>query len=89
MADDEETEITEAGKHDDASFLLELHQSIKGHSFRQMATGSVFSSADLYRLITLLYRQVLQLVELVNDRLADLYALAQGEVLDDVRFPLF
>jgi len=67
MADDEETEITEAGKHDDASFLLELHQSIKGHSFRQRAAGPVP-----------------QLLELVNDRLADLYALAQGEVLDDV-----
>jgi hypothetical protein len=48
MADDEETEITEAGKHDDASFLLELHQSIKGHSFRQMAAGSVSSSANFY-----------------------------------------
>jgi hypothetical protein len=48
MADDEETEITEAGKHDDASFLLELHQSIKGHSFRQRAAGSVSSSANFY-----------------------------------------
>jgi hypothetical protein len=47
MADDQGTEITEAGKHDDASFLLELHQSIKGHPFRQRATGSVFSSANL------------------------------------------
>jgi len=67
VADDEETEVIEAGKHDDASFLLELHQSIKGHPFRQHAAG-----------------QVPQLVELVSDRLADLYALAQGEVLDDV-----
>lgn len=47
MADDEETEIIEAGKHDDASFLLELHQSIKGHPFRQRAEGSVFTSAAL------------------------------------------
>ncbi|KAI0271912.1 hypothetical protein BGY98DRAFT_1125086 [Russula aff. rugulosa BPL654] len=67
MADDEEIEITEAGKHDDASFLLELHQSIKRHTFGQRAEGSVS-----------------QLVELVNDQLADLYALAQGEVLEDV-----
>jgi len=72
MADDEETEIIEAGKHDDASFLLELHQSIKSHPFRQKAAG-----------------RVPQLVELVNDRLADLYALAQGELLDDVHLPLF
>lgn len=34
-------------------------------------------------------RSVSQLVELVNDQLADLYALAQGEVLEDVRLPLF
>jgi hypothetical protein len=47
VADDEETEIIEAGKHDDASFLLELHQSIKSHPFRQRAEGSVFSSAAL------------------------------------------
>jgi hypothetical protein len=49
MADDEETEIIEAGKHDDASFLLEfeLHQSIKDHPFRQRAAGSVVSSTDL------------------------------------------
>jgi hypothetical protein len=47
VADDEETEIIEAGKHDDASFLLELHQSIKGHPFRQRAEGSVFSSVTL------------------------------------------
>lgn len=67
MADDEETEISEAGMHDDASFLLELHQSIRRHAFGQRAEGSVS-----------------QLVELVNDRLADLYALAQGEVLKDV-----
>ncbi|KAF8491570.1 hypothetical protein F5888DRAFT_1807298 [Russula emetica] len=67
MADDEEMEIIEAGKHDDASFLLELHQSIKRHAFGQRAEGSVS-----------------QLVELVNDQLADLYALAQGEVLEDV-----
>jgi hypothetical protein len=40
MADDEEIEITEAGKHDDASFLLELHQSIKRHTFGQRAEGS-------------------------------------------------
>ncbi|KAI0249014.1 hypothetical protein BJV78DRAFT_1231568 [Lactifluus subvellereus] len=67
MVDDEETEIIEAGKHDDASLLLELHQAIKGHTFRQRAEGSVP-----------------QLIESVNDRLADLYALAQAEVLDDV-----
>ncbi len=30
-------------------------------------------------------RSVPQLIELVNDRLADLYTLAQSEVLDDVR----
>jgi hypothetical protein len=42
MADGEEIEIVEAGKHDDASFLLELHQSIKRHAFRQRAEGSVF-----------------------------------------------
>jgi len=47
MADDEETEVIEAGKHDDASFLLELHQSIKGHPFRQQAAGSGSSPADL------------------------------------------
>lgn len=70
MADDEEMEIIEAGKHDDASFLLELHQSIKRHAFGQRAEGPVS-----------------QLVELVNDQLADLYALAQGEVLEDVRLP--
>lgn len=64
--DDEETEIVEAGKHDDASFLLELYQSIKSHRFRERAEGSVP-----------------QLIELVNDRLADLYTLAQSEVLDD------
>jgi hypothetical protein len=46
MADDEETEATEAGKHDDASFLLELHQSIKGHPFRQRAEGFVQFSFD-------------------------------------------
>jgi hypothetical protein len=46
-ADDEEIEITEAGKHDDASFLLELHQSIKGHPFRQRAEGFAFSSTTL------------------------------------------
>ncbi|KAN0138040.1 hypothetical protein V8E53_003929 [Lactarius tabidus] len=63
---DEETEIVEAGKHDDASFLLELYQSIKSHRFRGSAEGSVP-----------------QLIELVNDRLADLYTLAQSEVLDD------
>jgi len=63
---EEETEIVEAGKHDDSSFLLELHQSIKNHSFRERAEGSV-----------------LQLIELVNDRLADLYTLAQSEILDD------
>ncbi|KAF8473757.1 hypothetical protein DFH94DRAFT_695822 [Russula ochroleuca] len=67
VANDEEIEIIEAGKHDDASFLLELHQSIKRHTFRQRAEGSVP-----------------QLIEFVNDRLADLYALAQGEVLEDV-----
>ncbi|KAH9975206.1 hypothetical protein BJV74DRAFT_180899 [Russula compacta] len=67
LADDEEFETIEAGKHDDAYFLLELHQSIKGHPFRQCAEGSVP-----------------HLIELVSDRLADLYALAQGEVLDDV-----
>jgi hypothetical protein len=41
MADDEEMEIIEAGKHDDASFLLELHQSIKRHAFGQRVEGSV------------------------------------------------
>lgn len=41
MADDEETEIIEAGKHDDASFLLELHQSIKRHAFGQRTEGSI------------------------------------------------
>jgi hypothetical protein len=35
-------EVIEAGKHDDASFLLELHQSIKRHAFRERAEGSVF-----------------------------------------------
>jgi hypothetical protein len=39
--DEEETEIVEAGKHDDSSFLLELHQSIKSHSFREHAEGFV------------------------------------------------
>ncbi|KAI0291654.1 hypothetical protein B0F90DRAFT_1823677 [Multifurca ochricompacta] len=65
--DDEDAEIVEAGKHDDACFLLELHQSIKSHAFRKRAEGSVP-----------------QLIELVNDRLVDLYALAQSEILDDV-----
>jgi hypothetical protein len=37
----------------------------------------------------LILRTVPQLIELVNDRLADLYALAQGEVLDDVRLYIF
>ncbi|KAI9450957.1 hypothetical protein F5148DRAFT_567768 [Russula earlei] len=67
MVEDEEATITEATKHDDASLLLELHQSIRRHAFRQKAEGSVP-----------------HLIELVNDRLADLYALAQCEVLDDV-----
>ncbi|KAH9973427.1 hypothetical protein BGW80DRAFT_1307122 [Lactifluus volemus] len=66
LDDDEDAEIIEAGKHDDASFLLELHQAIKGHSFRKAAEGTVP-----------------QLIESVNDRLADLYALAQGEVLEN------
>jgi len=44
MAGDEEMEIAEAGRHDDASFLLELHQSIKRHAFGQRAEGSVFLS---------------------------------------------
>jgi hypothetical protein len=35
--------------------------------------------------MTPLCRPVPHLIELVNDRLADLYALAQGEVLNDVR----
>ena len=39
--EDEETEIVEAGKHDDASFLLELYQSIKNHRFRERAEGFV------------------------------------------------
>ena len=39
--EDEETEIVEAGKHDDASFLLELYQSIKSHRFRERAEGLV------------------------------------------------
>jgi hypothetical protein len=30
-----------------------------------------------------------QLIELVNGQLADLYALAQSEVLDDVRSSIF
>ena len=47
MADGEEIEIIEAGKHDDASFLLELHQSIKRHIFRERAEGSVSLPADL------------------------------------------
>jgi hypothetical protein len=46
MVDDEETEIIEAGKHDDASLLLELHQAIKGHEFRQRAEGSVLSPSS-------------------------------------------
>ena len=40
MADEEELEIVEAQRHDDASFLLELHQSIKHHAFGQRAEGS-------------------------------------------------
>lgn len=90
MADDEETDIIEAGKHDDASFLLELHQSIKHHAFGQRAEGSVSLPPPITRSIDDVHlhcRTVSQLVELVNDQLADLYALAQGEVLDDVRFP--
>ncbi len=39
--EEEETEVVEAGKHDDASFLLELYQSIKGHTFRDLAEGFV------------------------------------------------
>jgi hypothetical protein len=38
--------------------------------------------------VTFSCRSVPQLIESVNDRLADLYALAQGEVLDDVRLPI-
>jgi hypothetical protein len=34
-------------------------------------------------------RTVPQLIESVNDRLADLYALAQGEVLENVRLYIF
>ena len=41
MTEDEEMEIIEAGMHDDASFLLELHQSVKCHAFGQKAEGSV------------------------------------------------
>ncbi|KAH9953633.1 hypothetical protein BC827DRAFT_1159128 [Russula dissimulans] len=67
VTDDQEATITEAEKHDDASLLLELYQSIKRHAFRQCTEGSVP-----------------QLIELVNGQLADLYALAQSEVLDDV-----
>jgi hypothetical protein len=37
----------------------------------------------------LICRTVPQLIESVNDRLANLYALAQGEVLDDVRLNTF
>jgi hypothetical protein len=84
--DDEETEIVEAGKHDDASFLLELYQSIKSHRFRERAEGfvpSLLPSLSLYDVRH--HRSVPQLIELVNDRLADLYTLAQSEVLDDVR----
>ena len=36
-----------------------------------------------------IYRSVPHLIELVNDRLADLYTLAQSEVLDDVRLLVF
>jgi hypothetical protein len=82
-------EITEAGKHDDASFLLELHQSIKRHAFGQRAEGSVSLPCEPGPLKTFICRSVSQLVELVNDQLADLYALAQGEVLEDVRLPTF
>lgn len=38
---------------------------------------------------TFICRSVPQLIEFVNDRLADLYALALGEVLEDVRLPTF
>ena len=57
MADTEETEINKVGNHDDASFLLELHQSIKGHPFRQKAAGSVFLHR-LGPLTAFIYRQV-------------------------------
>ena len=55
---------------------FEIAQKGPSPLFRQLDPSMTF----------VIYRSVPQLIELVNDRLADLYTLAQSEVLDDVRF---
>ena len=57
---------------------FESVQKGSSHLFRQVDPSMTL----------VIYRSVPQLIELVNDRLADLYTLAQSEVLDDVRFLL-
>ncbi|KAI0259380.1 hypothetical protein BC834DRAFT_974344 [Gloeopeniophorella convolvens] len=67
----EEEERGEAGKHDDASFLLEIYQRVRSHAFRERERARDIDG------------DVPKLIDSVNDRLADLHALAQGEMLSD------
>ncbi|KAI9451742.1 hypothetical protein BJY52DRAFT_84591 [Lactarius psammicola] len=77
---DEETETIEAGSHHDEDAEIVEAGKHDDASFLLELYQSIKSHSFRERA----EGSVPQLIELVNDRLADLYTLAQSEVLDDV-----